>query len=242
MRELAAGRVELEPGSAEVIADAPQKAAGDIAAPTVADAHVALLASARSEVLIASPYFVPGAEARATLAGLRARDVGVSVLTNSLATTDEPLVHYGYASHRPALLKAGIDLHELMPTAEATGDEPHAVDRQLGPRQQLAGPPAHQADGRRRGAHLRRLDEHGPALGPDQHRSRHRHPQRHAGAGGRQVPARPPGAGELQGAAAGRSAGWLSRQGGARSDEPRSPAEPAMPVRLLAQLLGEGVL
>ena len=36
--------------------------------------------------------------------------------------------------------------------------------------------------------------------------------------------------------------GWLSRQGGARSDEPRSPAEPAMPVRLLAQLLGEGVL
>ena len=86
-----------------MIADAPQKAAGDIAAPTVADAHGALLASARSEVLIASPYFVPGAEARATLAGLRARDVGVSVLTNSLATTDEPLVHYGYASHRPAL-------------------------------------------------------------------------------------------------------------------------------------------
>ena len=36
--------------------------------------------------------------------------------------------------------------------------------------------------------------------------------------------------------------GWLSRQGGARSEEPRSPAEPAMPVRLLAQLLGEGVL
>ena len=65
---------------------------------TVADAHDALLASARSEVLIASPYFVPGAEARAILAGLRARDVGVSVLTNSLATTDEPLVHYGYAT------------------------------------------------------------------------------------------------------------------------------------------------
>jgi putative cardiolipin synthase len=40
------------------------------------------------------------------------------VLTNSLATTDEPLVHYGYANHRPELLQAGVDLHELMPTAK----------------------------------------------------------------------------------------------------------------------------
>jgi putative cardiolipin synthase len=36
--------------------------------------------------------------------------------------------------------------------------------------------------------------------------------------------------------------GWLSREGGTRSDEPKAPAEPAMPVRLLAQFLGEGVL
>ena len=35
--------------------------------------------------------------------------------------------------------------------------------------------------------------------------------------------------------------GWLSR-GGARSDEPKAPAEPALPVRLLAQLLGDEVL
>ena len=89
-------------------------------------------------MLIASPYFVPGAEARATLAGLRARDVGVSVLTNSLATTDEPLVHYGYASHRPALLKAGVDLHELMPDGRSHRRRAARVDRQLGPRQQLA--------------------------------------------------------------------------------------------------------
>jgi len=35
---------------------------------------------------------------------------------------------------------------------------------------------------------------------------------------------------------------WLSRDGGARSEEPRSPAEPGLAVRMLAQLLGEGVL
>jgi hypothetical protein len=36
--------------------------------------------------------------------------------------------------------------------------------------------------------------------------------------------------------------GWLSREGGVRLDEPKAPAEPAMPVRVLAQFLGEGVL
>ncbi|MEP7303170.1 MAG: phospholipase D family protein, partial [Caldimonas sp.] len=121
--QLGGGRVELEQANAEVVADAPQKASGDTASPTVADAHVALLDSAQSTVLIASPYFVPGAATRDALAALRARRVGVSVLTNSLATTDEPLVHYGYASHRPELLKSGVDLHELMPTAEATGEQ-----------------------------------------------------------------------------------------------------------------------
>jgi putative cardiolipin synthase len=114
-----------------VIADAPEKASGDSAAPTVAEAHVALLASARSEVLIASPYFVPDGEARRTLAGLRARDVGVSVLTNSLATTDEPLVHFGYARYRGALLDMGVALYELMPDDD---DAPEAAE---GPRGSL---------------------------------------------------------------------------------------------------------
>ena len=35
--------------------------------------------------------------------------------------------------------------------------------------------------------------------------------------------------------------GWLSRQAAPARTSRRSPAEPAMPVRLLAQLLGEGV-
>ena len=34
-------------------------------------------------------------------------------MTNSLASTDEPAVHTGYARHREALLKMGVDLYEL---------------------------------------------------------------------------------------------------------------------------------
>jgi len=44
---------------------------------------------------------------------LRAKGVKVTVLTNSLASTDEPVVHIGYAAHREELLHMGIDLYEL---------------------------------------------------------------------------------------------------------------------------------
>ena len=87
-------------------------------------AHLDLLASARSSVTIATPYFVPGAGGLAALREARAHDVRFDVLTNSLATTDEPLVHFGYARYRLAMLKLGVALHELMPMREApAGDE-----------------------------------------------------------------------------------------------------------------------
>ena len=238
--QLSVGRVELEEASAEVIADAPEKASGDSAAPTVAEAHVALLASARSEVLIASPYFVPDGEARRTLAGLRARDVGVSVLTNSLATTDEPLVHYGYASHRSALLKAGVDLHELMPTAEASGEQ-HASYGSSGQGSSSLG---------RLHTKLTVIDEERTFVGSMNMDSRSARINTEAGIVIRSAPLARLVAKYLrvrQELASykvqqqGDRLGWLSR-GGARSDEPKAPAEPALPVRLLAQLLGDEVL
>ena len=239
--QLAAGRVELEPASAEVIADAPQKAAGDDAAPTVAEAHVALLASARSEVLIASPYFVPDTEARRTLAGLRARDVGVSVLTNSLATTDEPLVHYGYANHRPELLKAGVDLHELMATAEASGEQ-HASYGSSGRGSSSLG---------RLHTKLTVVDEERTFVGSMNMDARSAKVNTEAGIVIRSAPLARLVAKYLrvrQELASykvqlqGDRLGWLSREGGVRSEEPKAATEPGLPVRLLAQVLGEGVL
>jgi putative cardiolipin synthase len=51
---------------------------------------------------------------------LEAEHVKVTVITNSLAATDEPLVHNGYARYRPAMLEAGVDLYELSPTRTQT--------------------------------------------------------------------------------------------------------------------------
>ena len=39
----------------------------------------------------------------------------IRILTNSLASTDSPLVHNGYARYRVALLKLGVELSEVRP-------------------------------------------------------------------------------------------------------------------------------
>ncbi|HYP71347.1 MAG TPA: phospholipase D-like domain-containing protein, partial [Variovorax sp.] len=52
----------------------------------------------------------------------------VSVVTNSLATTDEPLVHFGYARYRTALVDMGVALYELMPRQlQAQADTSHGA-------------------------------------------------------------------------------------------------------------------
>jgi putative cardiolipin synthase len=66
---------------------------------------------------IISPYFVPGDEGSALLAELARSGVKVRVLTNSLASSDESVVHAGYLKRRHDLLRAGVALYELKPTA-----------------------------------------------------------------------------------------------------------------------------
>ncbi len=64
---------------------------------------------------IVSPYLIPGSMGVAAFGDLAKRNVKVTILTNSLAATDEPLVHTGYARYRVAMLNAGVDLYELSP-------------------------------------------------------------------------------------------------------------------------------
>ena len=75
------------------------------------------LRATRQSLLMVSPYFVPGESGTSLLKDLVDRGVNVRVLTNSLSATDVPLVHAGYAKYRPALIKHGVTLYELKPTA-----------------------------------------------------------------------------------------------------------------------------
>ena len=73
------------------------------------------LRTADQEVFLTSPYLVPGERGMAAFREIRERGVAVTLLTNSLAANDEPLVHTGYARYRRPMLEAGIDLYELSP-------------------------------------------------------------------------------------------------------------------------------
>ncbi|MBW7924213.1 MAG: phospholipase D family protein [Burkholderiaceae bacterium] len=116
-RELKAGHLKMRWDDVRVLADTPAKITGNgAAAPasaSIADDVARLLGSAQTELILITPYFVPGEHGVALIRALRQRNVRVRVLTNSLASTDAPVVHVGYARYRPQLLEMGIELYEL---------------------------------------------------------------------------------------------------------------------------------
>ncbi len=65
------------------------------------------------DVIIISPYFVPGEEGYEFLRGLTKRGVRVQIMTNSLVSNDVAVVHAGYRKYRLELLKAGVELYEF---------------------------------------------------------------------------------------------------------------------------------
>lgn len=99
----------------EVIADPPEKAAGLLRQHWMGEQINSLLLAARDSLLIASPYFIPGATGARTLAALVSAGRRIHILTNSLAATDVIAVHGAYARYRKALVAAGVALYELKP-------------------------------------------------------------------------------------------------------------------------------
>jgi phosphatidylserine/phosphatidylglycerophosphate/cardiolipin synthase-like enzyme len=117
-RELEAQAVTLTWVPATVLADGPAKIASETSPDeelTIANKITALMKSAKQELVIISAYFVPGKEGVALIRDLVAQGVHVRILTNSLASTDSPIVDIGYARYRVALLKLGVDLREMRP-------------------------------------------------------------------------------------------------------------------------------
>lgn len=116
---LAAGNLPFYYGVARIVADDPAKTLQ----PTVDDSSRLLpqllpeFEALSTELVLISPYFVPGEAGVARLRALGRRGVKVRVLTNSLASTDVPAVHGGYQKYRHALLDAGVELYELKPSA-----------------------------------------------------------------------------------------------------------------------------
>lgn len=127
-KEMDSGKLELLWSPAEAFADPPYPEVDEDAAaarPTRSGApplatRVRLnvlehIRDARSEVVLVSPYLIPGRRGMDLIRTVRSRDVAVSILTNSLASTDQPLAHIGYRRYRRELLELGVELFELSP-------------------------------------------------------------------------------------------------------------------------------
>ena len=117
-QELDTKKLQLIWAPATVLADRPAKIASENSPDeelTIANDITALMGTAKQDLSIISPYFIPGKEGVALIAKLVASGVKVRILTNSLASTDSPLVDIGYARYRVPLLKLGVDLREMRP-------------------------------------------------------------------------------------------------------------------------------
>jgi putative cardiolipin synthase len=106
-------------GVAALVADQPEKIEADNheAVLRIGPGVQTLIDSAQSELLLMSPYFVPSDRDEKALIALARRGVTTRIVTNSLASTDEPAVHAGYSEHRRPLLAGGVQLYELKPVA-----------------------------------------------------------------------------------------------------------------------------
>ena len=81
------------------------------------------LLSAKSEVIIISPYFVPRKAGIQAISELQRSGVDVTVITNSLAANNQSSVHGGYAPSRKPLLKSGVRIYEVRADADILGSE-----------------------------------------------------------------------------------------------------------------------
>lgn len=124
-KSLSRGRLQLYWGDSDWLADPPSKANAQSAQsedPYLARILVDHLQEVRSELLMKSAYFIPGERGVELLTGMVAKGADVSVLTNSLATTDVLAVHSSYAPYRKPLLQGGVKLWELQPMNSRRAD------------------------------------------------------------------------------------------------------------------------
>lgn len=115
---IVAGTSPLVWAHAEVLYDSPDKQAvedGSSAGRLLQDRLMQACRATRRELVIVTPYLVPGADQLDMLYELRQRGVTVKILTNSLASTDVPVVHAGYRKLRVPMLLHGIELYEVKP-------------------------------------------------------------------------------------------------------------------------------
>ncbi|MFT5464526.1 MAG: putative cardiolipin synthase, partial [Planctomycetota bacterium] len=107
---------DMHPGNGRVIRDVLYSSSGgleDGGARLMAQEFEALQVDAGEAMWFVTAYLVPDQAFVDHLRREVERGVRVRILTNSLASTNVPMVHAAYSSWRRPLIEAGVELHEL---------------------------------------------------------------------------------------------------------------------------------
>jgi putative cardiolipin synthase len=110
------GKLPLIWANAQIVYDSPDKKKVESGAMVgrLMQRSVANVASAtQSELLMITPFLIPGKEGMRLFDDLRQRGVQVRILTNSLESSDHLAAHSGYMHFRVPLLKDGVELYEI---------------------------------------------------------------------------------------------------------------------------------
>jgi putative cardiolipin synthase len=106
-------------GNIVALHDGPEKSQGVNESELLLRQLGNLLGETHTDLVILSPYFVPGKPGTGSLVAAVQRGARVRIVTNSLASTDVGAVHAGYKKSRRKLLEGGVEMFEMMPSLKA---------------------------------------------------------------------------------------------------------------------------
>ena len=113
---LTGGQLPLVWAHVLVIADSPDKKdvdAGEMIGRLMRVKVAEAMRDVHDELLLITPYFIPGSKGMALLNELRLRNVRLRILTNSLESSTEPLAQAAYMRYRAPLIASGAELFEI---------------------------------------------------------------------------------------------------------------------------------
>jgi len=116
MRQFSAGELDPYIADARMIVDDPHKLRVKVSegeSERIVITEIArVLSDAEREIVIFTPYFIPGKSGIEFLKEIRAKGVKIVLITNSLASNNHTAVHSAYSSYRRDLLEMGVELWE----------------------------------------------------------------------------------------------------------------------------------
>jgi putative cardiolipin synthase len=122
------GRLPLVWAHVQLVYDSPEKkrvASGEMIGKLMHRSVAEAAAAVQSELLMVTPFFIPGADGMQMFKDLRKHGARVRVLTNSLESTPELAAQAGYMRYRKPLLEQGVELYEvraLLGNARGSGE------------------------------------------------------------------------------------------------------------------------